>query len=117
MNLINLRAMGNNTAKFIRSPITEIIFAFFLEMSRNYIFAFIHQFTGDQLVYTISQYLIVFLPWIMLGHGMFRYESQKIDNVYSNLNNYNSDNTLKPRKNLNLLSFLLATFIIIELLL
>lgn len=114
MSLINLRRIGNKTAEFIRSPKTEMILAFIIEMSKNYIFAFIYQFTGDQMLYTILRCLILLVPWIMLGHGAFRYESKKLSNFYSNLNYHNSSKTLKPKKNLNLLSFLLAIFLVIE---
>ena len=117
MGLINLRGIGNNALKFIRSPKTEMILAFIIEMSKSYIFAFIYQFTGDQMLYTILRGLILLVPWIMLGHGAFRYESQKTYNFYPNLNKQNSPNTLKPKKNLNLSSFLLATFIFMKFLL
>lgn len=116
MSRIDLRGIGNNAHKFIRSLKTEMIPAFIIEMSKNYIFAFIYQLTGDQMLYTILQGLILLAPWIMLGHGAFRYESQKTYN-FSSLSNHNSPNTLKPKKNLNLLSFILATFVFMKFLL
>ena len=116
MSLMNLRILGNNALRFIRSPITEIIVSFIIEMSRNYIFALIYQFTGDQLIYTILQYVILFIPWIMLGHGAFRHESQRTNNLYTRLNSHNSSNVPKPKRNLNLWGPLIAAFLIIELL-
>ena len=76
-NLINPLAAWNNTVNFIRSPVTEMICAFIIDISRNYIFAFIHQFTGDQLIYPILQCFIVIVPWIMLGHGALRYDASR----------------------------------------
>lgn len=114
MSLINLGGIGNNALKFIRSPKTEIILAFILEMTKTFTFAFVFQFTGDQLIYTIFKYSFLMVPWIILGHGMLRHESQKTYKGYSNLDNHNSLDNINTKKTLNLSSFLLATFIIIE---
>jgi hypothetical protein len=102
---------------FIRNPVTEIVCAFILEMSKSFIFAFIFQFTGDQLVYTIFQYSFLMIPWIMLGHGALRHTaSQNTANIYSGFNDENSPSIQMQKKNLNLFSLLFAAFIIIELL-
>ena len=117
MSLINLRRIGNKTAEFIRSPKTEMVLAFIIEMSKNYLFLFFHQLTGDQILYTVLRCLILLVPWIMLGHGAFRYEAQKTYKGYSSLNNHNLSNSPRPKINLNLTSFLLAAFILMKLLL
>jgi len=114
MNLINLREIGNNALKVIRSPKTEMILAFIIEMSKNYIFASIHQFTGDQLLYNILQYLILLIPWIMLGHGALRYEAQTKYETYSNIGSKIYPSTLKRKKNLNLLSIIFITFVFVK---
>jgi hypothetical protein len=115
MSLINLRRIGNKTAEFIRSPKTEMVLAFIIEMSKNYLFLFIQQLTGDQILYTVLQFLILLVPWIMLGHGAFRYEALKSYKGYSSLNNHNLPNP-RLKINLNLTSFLFAAFIFMKLL-
>ncbi len=112
--LVNFGGIRDNAVNIIKSPVTEMICAFIIDMSRNYIFAFIHQFSGDHLIYTILQISFLFIPWIMLGHGAFRYESQKKSKVYPDSNNNNSSSTMIPKKNLLLSSFLLAAFIIVR---
>ena len=108
-NLINPLTAWNNTVNFIRSPITEMVCAFIIDISRTYIFAFIHQFTGDQLIYLILQYMIIFIPWIMLGHGALRHEASKYrGKSYSDLKNFNSSNILMPKKSVKLISLLFA---------
>ena len=88
-----------------------MILAFIIEMSKSYIFAFIHQFTGEQLLYTILQLLILLVPWIMLCHGALRYEYQNKYRTYSNLSNQNTSNTLQPK---NLLSLIFITFVFMK---
>ena len=111
MSLVNLRVVGNNALKFIRSPKTEMILAFIIDMSKNYIFVFIHQLTGEQMLYSILQLFILLVPWIMLGHGALRYEYQNKYRTYSNLSNQNTPNTMQPKKNLSLLSLIFITFV------
>jgi hypothetical protein len=114
-SLINLRGICDNVVNFIRSPVTEMVCAFIIEMSKYYIFAFIFQFTGNQLIYPLLQFSILMVPWIMLGHGALRHmASRNTVNVYSDLNDYDSSNIQKPKKNVYLLGFLFATFFIIE---
>ncbi len=111
---MNPLTMRNNTSNFISSPVTEMVCAFIINISRYYIFAFIHQFTGDQLIYPILQLLIILIPWIMLGHGALRYEASKYrSKPYSDLRN-NSSNILMPKKNLKILSFLFVAFIFLQ---
>ena len=113
--LINPLAIWNNTINFIRSPVTEMVCAFIINISRDYIFAFIHQFTGDQLIYPILQLLIILIPWIMLGHGALRYEPSKYrGKPYSDLKIYNSSNILIPKKHLKILSFLFVALIFLQ---
>ena len=73
------RRVYNRTVSFVKNPVTEMIFAASIDLCRNNIFSFIYQFIGDQLVYTIIQYLILVIPWIMLGHGMLRYTPKTND--------------------------------------
>ena len=106
INLINLRGKCDDALGLIRNPVTEMISAFVIDMSKNYIFAFVHQFTGNNLTYLIFQYSLLILPWIILGHGALRYiNSQNTGNVYSNLKN--SYSTQISKKSLNLPIFVL----------
>jgi hypothetical protein len=97
----------------IKDPVTEMVLAAIIDLSRNYIFSFIHQYIGDPLIYTIIQYLIVLIPWIMLGHGALRYPQKT--NVKSLDINYDDSSTLpKPKTNLNLLILFFSISFIIK---
>ena len=113
--LINQLVMGNKVVNFIRSPITEMICAFIIDQSKYYIFSFIHQFTGDQLIYPIFQMLIILVPWIMLGHGAFRHENSRFKgNISATLETFNSSNSFESKKSPRLVSLIIASFIFLQ---
>ena len=110
---MNFAGKWNNPVDFIRNPVTEMVSAFVIDMSKNFIFAYLYQFTGDNLVFLILQYSLLILPWIMLGHGALRYmKYQSKRNTYSDLENFNS--TQMSKKSLNLVSLVFGMFIIIQ---
>lgn len=113
--LTNQLAIGNKTLNFISSPIAEMICAFIIDLSRNYLFAFIYQFTGDQLIYPVLQYLIIFIPWIMLGHGALRHEALRFKgDIFSSLESFNSLNTIKLKKSSKLICFFFVFFVFLQ---
>ena len=110
MSLANFRGIFDAAVNFITSPVTEMVCAFILDISRNYLIALTRQFMGNQLISLILQSFIVTIPWIMLGHGAIRYP-QNTNRVYSTVDNNNPSSTLMPKKNLYILTFLSAIFI------
>lgn len=90
-----------------------MIVAACIDLSRNFLFTIVHQYTGDQMIYSIIQYTILILPWIMLGHGALRFP-QKTYNTYNDLDNYSFTNSIPPKKRVNLLSLILTTSIAIK---
>ena len=97
---------------FVKSPVTEMIVAACIDLSRNFLFSTLHQYIGDQLIFSIIQYTIIILPWIMLGHGALRFP-QKTNN-YSNIDCHQFNNQLTQKKNMNLLSLMIITSIAIK---
>lgn len=113
--MTNQLATASKVVNFISSPITEMICAFIIDISRSFIFTFIYQFTGDQLIYPILQYLIIFIPWIMLGHGALRNETSRFKgNISSPLESLNSSTALVTKKYPKLVSFLFIVFVFLQ---
>ena len=113
-NLINPKEIPKNVANLITSPITEMVCAFIIDISRNSILGFLSPFSGNNLSYLFLVSIFIILPWIMLGHGAIRYTHNK-DKEFIDLSNNNLSNPQMPKRNLNLLSLLLATYIITKL--
>jgi hypothetical protein len=90
-----------------------MVLAAAIDLSRNYIFSFIDQFMVDKLVFSIIQYLIIIIPWIMLGHGALRYP-QKTNKKNLDIN-YNNSSILSKGKNQNLLPLIFTFSILIKL--
>jgi len=112
--MMNLeRSVFKKSVSFIKSPVTEMIFAAIIDLSRNYLFAFIHQFIGDQLIYTIIQYLILIIPWIMLGHGALRFP-QKTNKENSYFGHQDYSKSLKQNNNFLIMSLLFSASLIIK---
>ena len=113
--LRNQLVIGNKVVSLISNPITEMICAFIIDQSKHALLALIHQFTGDQLIYSILLILFLLTPWIMLGHGAFRYENSKFKGVaYTPLGNFSSSDALMSKKRLKLVSFLFAIFVFLQ---
>ena len=115
MNMINPKGLSNNVVNLISNPITEMVCAFIIDISRNYILGFMRPFTGDQLNYLFLVSVFIIIPWIMLGHGAIRY-IQNTDETFVDLSNNNLSNVRFKKRNLSLLTFLLAAFGITRLL-
>ena len=114
MNLINQKGMTENVVTFISHPITEMVLAFIIDFNRRYILGFMRPIIGDNLNYLLLVSILIVIPWIMLGHGAIRYIQNK-DKTFVDLSKNNSSNAQPKKRNLNLLSFLLAAFIVIRL--
>lgn len=114
-NLINPKGISKNVFILLSSPITEMVCAFVIDISRNYILGFMYPFTGDNLNYLFLVSFLIIIPWIMLGHGAIRHTQNK-DKAFANLSNNNLSNPQMQKRNLNLLIFLLPAFIITRLL-
>ena len=89
-----------------------MIVAACIDLSRNFLFEIFHQYFGDQMIFSLIQYIIIILPWIMLGHGALRYPQKTIN--YSNLDYYENDDQLTQKKNTNLLSLMILTSLAIK---
>jgi hypothetical protein len=111
--LVNPNGLYGKFVSFIKSPVTEMVLAAAIDLSRNFLFSFVYQYIGDQLVYSIIQYLIILIPWIMLGHGALRYP-QKTSKQNLDIN-YNNSSILSKGKNLNLLPLIFTFSILIKL--
>ncbi len=110
---INLAGKWDNPVDFIRNPVTEMVSAFVIDMSKNFIFAYYVSIYRKQFSLLNLQYSLLILPWIMLGHGAFRYINyQNKRNTYSDLENFNSPQMSK--KSLNIVSLVFGMFIIIQ---
>lgn len=113
-NVINPKEIPRNVVSLITSPITEMVCAFIIDVSRNSILGFITPFSGNNLSYLFLVSIFIILPWIMLGHGAIRYIHNK-DKEFINLSNNNLSDPKMQKRNLNLLSFLFATYFITRL--
>ena len=98
--------------RFVKSPVTEMIIAACIDLSRNFLFASLHQFISDQMIFSLFQITIIILPWIMLGHGALRFP-QKTNNYYNN-DFYENNNQLIQKKNTNFLSLIILTSLAIK---
>lgn len=107
------RTLFKKLVNFLKSPVTEMIVAACIDLSRNFLFTVVHQYTGDQMIYSIIQYTILILPWMMLGHGALRFP-QKTYSTYNDLDNYGLTTSILPKKKGNFLSLMLITSIVIK---
>lgn len=114
MDLIYPKGITKNVVTLISNPITEMVCAFIIDMSRNYILGVIHPFLETDLNYLFLVSILLLFPWIMLGHGAIRYIQNK-KNEFVKLSNNNPSHPQIQKKNLNLFIFLLTTYIIIRL--
>ena len=96
---------------FVKSPVTEMIVAACIDLSRNFLFEILHQYFGSQIIFSLIQLTIIIIPWIMLGHGALRFPQKTND--YHNLDYYESNNKL-TQKNTNFLSLLIISSLAIK---
>ncbi len=112
-NILDSKGMVKRVVNLISNPITEMVCAFIIDFSRNYIIGFLQPFAGDHLHFLMILFLIV-VPWIMLGHGAIRY-TQNTDKAFTDLSNNNLSSVQIQKRNPKLLGFLLTAFVITKL--
>ena len=107
-----MSSIFNRIVDLIKNPITEMVVAAIIDLSRNYLFIVMNQFIGDPLPYLIFQVSIVVVPWIMLGHGALRYP-EKTNNAHFNIHS-DSFSSVIGHKNLNLFNLVVVSSLVIK---